>query len=352
MPEGVRVHLKLDTGMGRWGLSELPRSAGRGRRADEPPRDGRLRSGVRPGPDRALRGGDRGLGHLIRHIANSAAALRIPESHFDAARCGIALYGLSPFGEPPAVDGLEPVLRWESHLAQVRRLDAGESTGYRRAFVADEPTWVGIVPVGYADGFRRDLTGTEVRVDGEPRRVVGVSMDALAVELDRELPGRHAGHARRARGAARGSRAGRGHDQLRARLRIDTGPTRARRVCSMRELAQEVLAGEEAWVVGGAVRDELLAATSSISTSPAASRRRRRGRTRSARAAPRFRSPSGTAPGESRSTADERSTSRRCPTGSRTTSRRGTSRSTRSRFRSPAVIRSTRTAGATTSTRS
>ena len=65
----------------------------------------------------------------------------------------------------------------------------GESTGYGRRFVAERPTWIGIVPVGYADGFRRDLTGTEIRVGGEPRRVVGtVSMDALAVELDRELP--------------------------------------------------------------------------------------------------------------------------------------------------------------------
>jgi len=65
----------------------------------------------------------------------------------------------------------------------------GESTGYGRRFVAEQPTWVGLVPVGYGDGFRRDMTGTEVRVAGEPRTVVGtVSMDALAVELDRELP--------------------------------------------------------------------------------------------------------------------------------------------------------------------
>src|SRR5438034_578462 len=59
---------------------------------------------------------------LTRHIANSAGALRYPSARFDAARCGIALYGLSPFGEEPARDGLEPVLRWESHLAQVKRL--------------------------------------------------------------------------------------------------------------------------------------------------------------------------------------------------------------------------------------
>ena len=127
--------------------------------------------------------------HLTRHIANSAAALRYPSARFDAARCGIALYGLSPFGTDPAEDGLEPVLTWTSHIAQTRLLRAGESTGYGRRFVAEADSWIGIVPVGYADGFRRDLTGTEVRVAGELRRVVGtVSMDALAVELDGDLP--------------------------------------------------------------------------------------------------------------------------------------------------------------------
>ena len=126
---------------------------------------------------------------LTRHLANSAAALRVPAARFDAARCGIALYGISPFGADPADDALQPVLRWESRLAQVKRLRAGESTGYGRRWVAERPTWIGIVPVGYADGFRRDLTGTEVRVAGEPCRVVGtISMDAFAVELDRELP--------------------------------------------------------------------------------------------------------------------------------------------------------------------
>jgi len=189
IPEGVRAHLKLDTGMGRWGLSELPAPPAEVvglmshlATADSDPEFARAQI---TRFDEATAD----FPHLIRHVANSAAALRLPESRFDAARCGIALYGLSPFGEAPAVDGLEPALRWDSHLAQVRRLAPGESTGYRRAFVAAEPSWIGIVPVGYADGFRRDMTGAEVRVGGERCRVVGVvSMDALAVELDRELP--------------------------------------------------------------------------------------------------------------------------------------------------------------------
>jgi alanine racemase len=187
IPEGVPVHVKLDTGMGRWGLAELPSlqreilgvmthlatadtDAEFARTQIE-----RFRAATEP------------VAHLTRHVANSAAALRIPESRFDAARCGIALYGLSPFHTDPVEDGLEPVLSWTTELALVKRLKAGESTGYGRRFVAESDTWVGIVPVGYADGFRRDLAGSRLLVDGEPRAVVGtVSMDALAVEL----PGR------------------------------------------------------------------------------------------------------------------------------------------------------------------
>ncbi len=189
VPEGVRVHLKLDTGMGRWGLSELP-AVGRevvGLMSHFASADSDA-DFTRWQIER-FRAATDAFAHLTRHIANSAGALRYPEACFDAARCGIALYGLSPFGEDPAADGLEPALRWDSELAQVKLLQPGSSTGYGRRHVAGQPTWIGVVPVGYADGFRRDLTGTEVRVAGELRRVVGtVSMDAFAVELDRELP--------------------------------------------------------------------------------------------------------------------------------------------------------------------
>jgi alanine racemase len=129
-----------------------------------------------------------GTDGVTRHLANSAGALRFPEARLDASRCGIALYGISPFGDDPRENGLEPALRWESELAQVRRAGPGDSTGYGRRWIASRETWIGIVPVGYADGFRRDLTGTELVVGGERRPVVGtVSMDAVAVELDREL---------------------------------------------------------------------------------------------------------------------------------------------------------------------
>jgi alanine racemase len=187
LPEGVPLHVKLDTGMGRYGFSELPDAHANviglmSHLATADTDEVFAREQVR-----RFREATEGLG-VTRHIANSAAALRLPEARLDAARCGVAIYGLSPFGEHPAVDGLEPALRWHSHLALVKLLQRGESTGYGRRFVAETPTWIGLVPVGYADGFRRDLSGAEVRVDGEPRKVVGaISMDSFAVELEREL---------------------------------------------------------------------------------------------------------------------------------------------------------------------
>jgi alanine racemase len=189
IPPGVPVHVKLDTGMGRWGVSELPALDREVvgvmthlATADSDPEFARLQI-------ERFREATEPVAHLTRHVANSAATLRLPESRFDASRCGLALYGLSPFGADPADDGLIPVLSWRSEVAFSKLLHAGESTGYLRRFVAERETWIGIVPVGYGDGFRRDMTGAEILVDGERRRVVGaVSMDALAVELDRRVP--------------------------------------------------------------------------------------------------------------------------------------------------------------------
>jgi alanine racemase len=185
LPEGVPLHVKLDTGMGRWGLGELE--------APGPSVVGLMTHFATAGSDSAfageqldrfLRATDPYAEGVVRHAANSAAALTLPRSRLDAARCGIALYGVDPLGEEAGRFGLRPALRWESELAHVRRLGPGDSTGYGRNFVAAEETWIGLVPVGYADGFRRDMTGTEVVVVGERARVVGaVSMDALAVRL-------------------------------------------------------------------------------------------------------------------------------------------------------------------------
>jgi alanine racemase len=190
IPDSVEVHLKLDTGMGRWGLAELPAPTRRiaGVMTHLATADTDL-AFARGQIDRFRAATEALPATVIRHVANSAAVLRLPESRFDAARCGIAVYGLSPFGTEAEDDELEPVLSWRSELAHVKLLHADASTGYGRRFVAVRDTWIGIVPVGYGDGFRRDLTGTEVLVDGVAARVVGVvSMNALAVELSGDVP--------------------------------------------------------------------------------------------------------------------------------------------------------------------
>jgi len=193
LPESLSVHVKVDTGMGRFGMS--PEEAAQ----IDPARVAGVMSHLatadegepfaRVQLDAFAAVAERFPG-AIRHIANSAATLSIPEARLDAVRCGVALYGLSPFGRDPEEHGLEPILSWRSYVAQAKILRSGDSTGYGRRFVAEGETRIGLVPVGYADGFRRGLTGTEVLVAGTRRRVLGtVSMDSFAVELGDEPEG-------------------------------------------------------------------------------------------------------------------------------------------------------------------
>jgi alanine racemase len=187
LPEDIPLHLELDTGMGRWGLGELgaPGRSVVGLMTHFATADSDA-AFVSEQLERFLRATDPYADRTTRHAANSAAALTEPATRLDACRCGIALYGVDPLGDDAGRFGLRPALRWESYVARVHLLRRGESTGYGRRYVATEDTWIGIVPVGYADGFRRDMTGTEVLVGGERVPVVGtVSMDALAVRLPR-----------------------------------------------------------------------------------------------------------------------------------------------------------------------
>ncbi|UJA21954.1 alanine racemase [Thermoleophilia bacterium SCSIO 60948] len=122
---------------------------------------------------------------LIRHAANSAATLIEPRSHFDMVRCGVALYGLDPFGSDPRDWGLEPALRWRSYVADVKRFRAGEGAGYGQTWRAERDTLVGVVPIGYADGVRRALSNRgELLVGGRRVPIAGtISMDNLTVDL-------------------------------------------------------------------------------------------------------------------------------------------------------------------------
>jgi len=200
----ARVHVKLDTGMGRLGTRdaeeatrvadavaaaphlELAGAMTHFATADEPGDDfmpaqlERFAAWARP-----LR--ERHPGVLL-HAANSAATLRDPASHFDLVRPGVALYGLDPFQRDPAEHGLEPALELASYVAEVKPIAPGESAGYGRRFVAREPTTLATVPVGYGDGVRRALTNdADVLIGGRRRPLRGaVSMDNVTVDLGAE----------------------------------------------------------------------------------------------------------------------------------------------------------------------
>jgi alanine racemase len=122
---------------------------------------------------------------LLCHTANSAATMRGPRSHFGMIRTGIAMYGLAPSNDDPFKDDLRPAMKLCSYVAGVRVVAPGESVGYGRRFVADEPARIGIVPIGYADGVNRLLTNRgDVLVAGRRCRITGtISMDQLTVRL-------------------------------------------------------------------------------------------------------------------------------------------------------------------------
>lgn len=194
LPERLTVHAKIDTGMGRFGMTpdeaarlDPERVAGvmsHLATADEADQ-GFVRTQVEAFAAVAAR-----FPEAVKHLANSAATFAMPEARFDAVRCGVALYGLSPFGRDPDELGLEPVLSWRSRIAQAKALAPGESTGYGRRFLAERETRIGLVPVGYGDGFRRGLSGAEVLVGGVRRPVLGtISMDSFAVALEDEPAG-------------------------------------------------------------------------------------------------------------------------------------------------------------------
>jgi alanine racemase len=193
---GGRVHVKLDSGMGRLGERGLAAAEEVVARVGRP-------AGLMTHFATADERGDAFLGEqldrfvawasphkqrdpaLLLHAANSAATLREPRAHLDLVRCGVALYGLDPFGADPAEHDLRPALRLETYVAAVKPVAPGESAGYGRRFVAAAPTTTGTLPIGYGDGVRRGLTNNaDVLVGGRRVPLVGtVSMDNVTVDL-------------------------------------------------------------------------------------------------------------------------------------------------------------------------
>lgn len=122
-----------------------------------------------------------------RSLANSAAILSLPESHFDVVRPGIMLYGSSPLANRSAAElGLEAVMQFESSLLDIKTVKAGESIGYGSRYCCDRDTRVGLVAAGYADGYPRHARdGTPVWLNGQRCALLGrVSMDSLSINLD------------------------------------------------------------------------------------------------------------------------------------------------------------------------
>ena len=201
--QGIRaqVHVKVDTGMHRLGLdptdvpdflaalAQRPSLEVEGiythfSTADEADK-GYARRQFRRFRQLLARLAERGLRPPLAHAANSAATLSLPETHLEMVRCGIALYGLHPSPETPLPDGFRPVLSWKAQLAQVKVLEAGEPVSYGNTYVAPSRRTIGVIPVGYADGFPRSPRHWQsVLVHGQAAPILGrVCMDQTVIDL-------------------------------------------------------------------------------------------------------------------------------------------------------------------------
>jgi alanine racemase len=197
----IRVHVELDSGMGRLGTRELDEACAVadhvlaaapslglvGAMTHFATADGDLeflKAQLRRFAlfAQRLRAAAPGL---TVHAANSAATLREPDSHFDMVRCGIAIYGCDPLNEDPALRELEPALELRSYVAAVKRALPGDSVGYGRRFMADRETWIATLPIGYGDGVRWGLgNNCDVLVGGRRYPLVGaVSMDNITIDV-------------------------------------------------------------------------------------------------------------------------------------------------------------------------
>ncbi|MSX02409.1 MAG: alanine racemase [Actinobacteria bacterium] len=198
---GARVHIKLDTGMGRLGTRDQQLASDLAAVAAQSP--GCRLVGVMTHFATADERGDGFFDEqldcfsqwsapiaeanpgLLRHAANSAALIRDRRSHFDMVRPGVACYGLDPFGEDPHAQQLEPAMELSSYLAAGKPCEVGQSVGYGRTFIASSPTMTGTIPVGYADGYKRVFSNNgDVLIGGKRFPIVGnVSMDNCSVDL-------------------------------------------------------------------------------------------------------------------------------------------------------------------------
>ncbi|MFK7697061.1 alanine racemase [Paenibacillus sp. HJGM_3] len=206
--EPLRVHVKMDTGMGRLGIRDkreyeemvpllwaddilvegIYTHYASANRTDPTPhlmqwdRFGEMRQWVR----------ESGFHGVLEHGSNSAAALHYPEHSLDMVRVGAALYGIDT-RDPEVRDrdpvDLQPALAFHTSILHVKRLERGQTLGYDQSYTAPRDEWIATIPLGYADGVSRDFRGFCLAVDGERVPIVGnVCMDQLMLRLPRYFP--------------------------------------------------------------------------------------------------------------------------------------------------------------------
>ena len=128
--------------------------------------------------------------NAVAHAANSVATMCKPESHLDMVRCGVAVYGMSPWQADALDEGLRPALSWKSQVVLTKSIAPGEGVGYGHLFKPETETRIALVPIGYADGVSRRLGGrAEVLINGRRYPMAGrVSMDSFAVDIGVNSP--------------------------------------------------------------------------------------------------------------------------------------------------------------------
>ncbi len=199
----VDVHLKIETGMNRIGIADTGvaralSSVARSRRLNlkgvythfataDIPRSGFVKQQLRRFDDALDTIRSQGAEPEMIHAANSGAIIGFPETRYTMVRPGIMMYGYSPAGPRDPRADLRPAMRFVSRVSQVKRISGGESVSYGRTFRARRPVTVATIPVGYADGVFRGLSGKgTVLVNGSRRPIIGrVCMDQIMIDCGR-----------------------------------------------------------------------------------------------------------------------------------------------------------------------
>lgn len=204
----ARIHLKIDTGLGRNG-STMDNFPDLLNRANEFQEEGLLRvvglfshlavadEPERPENDEQLTLFNQAIEMVeaagfdleVRHIANTPAILSRPDAHHDMVRLGLGLYGLSPFeNDSPESLGLRPAMKVVTRVANVKKVHAGQGVSYGLNYRTEDETYLGLIPVGYADGLPRIATGAPVTVNGRSYPVRGrIAMDQCVIDLGAEI---------------------------------------------------------------------------------------------------------------------------------------------------------------------